>query len=426
MPKRNILLLIYLLSGILLSTTSYGQVLLKTGKWYAKLSREDGHAIPFELEIKKQGRSYTIAVVNGTESLLTQSSFNGDSITIQMPVFESSFRAKINGPDRISGRWIKGGSVKDLMMPFSAVAGGGRFPGKADAATSKAVRNMLSAAEIGGKWDMDITRADQTPRKAIGEFIQQGRRLSGSVLTPSGDYRYLAGTLAGDSLFLSTFDGIHAILIEGKANHYQDKTNPQLEGMLYSSTSAPEKWTAVKDASVTLAPAVTTVKVGSDGKPAFSYKDLDGTTVSLTDQRFKNKVVVLQLMGSWCPNCMDETAFLSEYYRKNKSRGVEVIGLAYELTTDAERSAKSLQKFRDKFSVEYPMLITGVAVGDPQRTEKTLPQLSEIKVFPTSVILDKNGVIREISTSFYGPATGEYYTKYKEHFEKTVNRLLNE
>ncbi|WP_276088496.1 TlpA disulfide reductase family protein [Pedobacter sp. JY14-1] len=424
MSKRTILFLIFLLSGTLLNTTSYGQTLLKTGKWYAKLSREDGHAIPFELEVKKQGSSYTIAVVNGTESLLTESNFSGDSVTIQMPVFESSFRAKINRPDSISGRWIKGGPVKDLVMPFTAVAGGDRFPGKAGAATSEAARTALSPGEIGGKWDMDIIRADQTRRKAIGEFIQQERRLSGSVLTPSGDYRYLAGTFAGDSLFLSTFDGIHAILIKGRM--MPDHTAPALEGMLYSSTSAPEKWTAVKDASVKLAPAVTTVKEGSDGKPAFSYKDLDGKTVSLSDERFKDKVVVLQLMGSWCPNCMDETAFLSEYYRRNKSRGVEIIGLAYELTTDVERSAKSLQKFRDKFAVEYPMLITGVAVGDPQRTEKTLPQLSEIKVFPTSVILDKKGVIREISTSFYGPATGEYYTKYKTHFENAVNRLLNE
>lgn len=177
---------------------------------------------------------------------------------------------------------------------------------------------------------------------------------------------------------------------------------------------------------MTLTPAVTAVKAGSDGKPVFNFKDLEGKPVSLADDRFKGKVVILQLMGSWCPNCMDETAFLSEYYRKNKDRGVEIIALAYELSTDEDWSRKSLQRFQARFNVQYPMLNTGVTVGDPQRTEKTLPLLTGIKVFPTTVILDKNGVISDIGTNFYGPGAGEYHLQYKAHFEKTINALLNQ
>ena len=121
---------------------------------------------------------------------------------------------------------------------------------------------------------------------------------------------------------------------------------------------------------------------------------------------------------------MDEMAFLSDYYSKNKSRGVEVIALAYELTTDKERSRKSLQRFQKQFNVQYPILNTGVTVGDKERTEKTLPQITEIKVFPTSIILDKRGVIKEINTAFYGPGTGAYYTAYKNNFEKIINALI--
>lgn len=78
---------------------------------------------------------------------------------------------------------------------------------------------------------------------------------------------------------------------------------------------------------------------------------------------------------------MDETAFLSNYYRENKNRGVEVIALGYEYSTDFVRSVKSLKKFQERFDVQYPMLITGVKVTDSHRTEKTLPQVTPIRFF---------------------------------------------
>ncbi|HEX8609274.1 MAG TPA: TlpA disulfide reductase family protein, partial [Pedobacter sp.] len=250
---------------------------------------------------------------------------------------------------------------------------------------------------------------------------QKGNTLSGSVLTPTGDYRYMSGVVDGDSLKLSTFDGVHALLFKGKII-----TADSIAGKFYGSLSPAESWTGARNEKVKLDAPVTAVKEGSDGRLAFTYLDLEGKEVSLQSDRYKNKVVVIQLMGSWCPNCMDEMAFLSDYYSKNKSRGVEVIALAYELSTDKERSRKSLQRFQKQFKVEYPILNTGVTVGDKQRTEKTLPQLTEIKVFPTSLILNKKGTIEEINTSFYGPGTGEYYTAYKTNFEKTINRLLAE
>jgi len=134
----------------------------------------------------------------------------------------------------------------------------------------------------------------------------------------------------------------------------------------------------------------------------------------------------VQLMGSWCPNCMDETAFLGDYYTRNRQRGVEIIALAYEYTTNRERSVKSLQKFRDRFKVTYPMLITGVAVGDTLRTEKTLPEVTPIKTFPSSIIIDKKGKVRRFDYGFNGPATGEHYIIYKKEFEAMIDTLLKE
>lgn len=401
----------YALLGIsmLVSFYALAQADLKQGKWKATLQRADGFNIPFELDIKRQDGKLVCYVVNGTERMKTeQIEILKDSLLIGMPVFESQFRVKAIGKDSLNGVWIKSGAANDLVIPFIAVVGKSRFP-----IDKSSLKNQIQ-----GKWKIEFTRANQTKRPAIGEFIQNGNSVRGSVLTPAGDYRYLDGVINGDSLLLSTFDGIHALLFAAKIN------KGQLEGHFYSSASAPESWVAVKDATVKLDAPVTGLKEGSNGKLNFSFKDLNGNIVSLQSKRYKNKVVVIQLMGSWCPNCMDEMAFLSEYYRKNKDRGVEVIALAYELTTDETRSRKSLQKFQQQFKVQYPILNTGVAIGDPNRTEKTLPELTEIKVFPTSIILDKNGVVNEINTSFYGPGTGEYYVRYKAEFEKRINSLL--
>jgi thiol-disulfide isomerase/thioredoxin len=385
------------------------QINLQQGKWKAVLHRADGNEIPFELGIQKQGNTTICYVVNDTERLKTEMTWiSKDSLLIKMPVFESSFRVKIINKDSLNGVWIKGGSVKDLVMPFSATSKASRFP-----------KGSAGNVSVKGKWKIEFTRADQSERLAIGEFTQNGQKVGGSVLTPSGDYRYLDGTIIGDSLMISTFDGIHALVFSAKIK------GDSIKGTLYSGATSLEKWTAVKDSNVKLEAPVTALKEGESGRLDFSFKDLEGNAVSINDKRFKDKVVVLQLMGSWCPNCMDEMAFLSDYYRKNKNRGVEVIALAYELSTDEARSRKSLQKFQQQFKVEYPMLITGVTAGDPEKTEKTLPQLTAIKVFPTSIILDKKGLVNHINTSFYGPGTGEYFVQYKKEFEEVMNTLLS-
>ncbi|MFN5937440.1 MAG: TlpA disulfide reductase family protein, partial [Sphingobacteriales bacterium] len=151
---------------------------------------------------------------------------------------------------------------------------------------------------------------------------------------------------------------------------------------------------------------------------------LDSTIVSIRDDRFKGKVVVVQLMGSWCPNCMDETAFLSTWYKQNKQRGVEVVALAYEYSADFHKAAQTLKKFQQRHQVEYPMLNTGVTSSDPQRTEKTLPQFTPIKVFPTTIFIGKDGRVKKVHAGFSGPGTGSHYEEFKKEFNLTIDQLL--
>jgi len=394
---------------LLLSSFAIADTGLRNGLWRASLLREDGNHIFFNLQVQQQKEKIILYVVNGQEKMLVKDiQLVKDSMFIDMPVFESSFKLKIISKDSIAGTWYKRGSVKDLEMPFTASAKQNfRF----------APVNGNASQQVEGKWKIDFLKSHEP---AIGNFSQKGNLVTGSILTPSGDYRFLSGTVTGDLLQLSTFDGVHAMFFTARVNN-----NVMSDAHMYSGKGPVQEWTALKDPNVLLPEeTLTKLKDGQDGTLDFSFADLDGKQVSIKDDRFKGKVVVIQLMGSWCPNCMDETAFMSEYYDKNKQRGIEMIGLAYEYTTDINRSTTSLRKFQKRFNVNYPLLITPVTVSDPQRTEKTLPQLTGIKVFPTTLILDRNGKVAEITTDFFGPGTGEYYTKFKEEFERKIDKLV--
>jgi peroxiredoxin len=229
--------------------------------------------------------------------------------------------------------------------------------------------------------------------------------------------------VTGDKLKLSGFDGSHAYLFTADIIN----NNTLQNGSFFSGPTYKEEWSAVKNpkATVKVDEAAMYLKPGEE-RLNFSFTDIDGRPVSINDERFKNKVVVIQLTGSWCPNCMDETAFLSDYYNNNKHRGIEMVALAYEYSTDFNRSQQSLRKFQQRFNVQYPILITGVTVSDTLRTEKTLPQLTRIKVFPSSIILDKTGRVRKLDTGFFGPGTGHHYEAYKKEFYKTIDELLKE
>ena len=381
------------------------------GWWGAQLHRTDGSNITFTFEWKTEKGKPLWYIRNAAERIkVTNIVFNGDSLFVQMPVFESEFRLKKTG-NKLSGVWMKNGAVKTQVIPLSA-----SFRGKRFIASSAANKNIT------GRWAASFANS-KSGELSVAEFKQTGNKLTGTFLNATGDYRYLEGIVTKDSLFLSCFDGGHAFLFTAKIETDQSITN----GVYYSGGTYKENWNAVKNAGA----KVPTESVEMFVKPGeeslhFTFNNLEGKPVSINDERFKNKVVVIQLMGSWCPNCMDETAFLSEYYNKNKQRGFDVIALAYEYSTNLERSTKSLQKFQTRYNVQYSILNTGVTVGDSLRTEKTLPELTPIKFFPSSVIQDKNGKIRKLDTGFNGPGTGDHYLVYKKEFEELIDKLLVE
>jgi peroxiredoxin len=330
-----------------------------------------------------------------------------------MPLFDSEIRAKNQG-NILSGQWILHLADKDAVMKFNAKSGD-------DWRFLKANKNPN--ANISGRWSTTFTSLDSVNSTiAVGEFREENGRLSGTFLTSTGDYRFLEGTLSDNKLYLSSFDGGNAYLFT--ANLSNDSTI--VDGKFYSGFSGIKNWIARKDVNAILPDAysLTALKKGYN-KIDFTFPALDGNEVSLSDETYKNKVVLVQFLGSWCPNCMDETAYLVPFYNRYNKKGVEIIGLAYERTKDFERSRKNVVRLRDRFNVPYKMLITGFTNKNAE-VASSLPMLNNFEAFPTLIIIDKKGVVRKIHTGFNGPGTGKYYTEFVREFEKTIDDLLAE
>ncbi len=383
--------------------------------WRATLVRQDSNLVVFNLEPGIEKGKPILYVVNASEKIKIQTvTVTDDSINFSMPAFESVFKTKRNTDGSLQGIWNKGTGGATQEWTFYA------YPNQ----SYRFIKNQGKAKNnITGKWDVNITRPNGTIRKAVAIFEQQGDHLTGTFLTPSGDYRFLEGIVTGDSLHLSTFDGAHAFLFNAKIDDAQNLS----AGIFYAGFGGKETWTAVKNDNILLPAqdAPTQMKEG-ETKLNFTFNDLNGKPVSINDERYDNKVLIIQIMGSWCPNCLDETKFLAGYYTKNKDRGIEIIALAYEYSTDLERSIKSLRKFETLFNVQYPILITGAIAADDDKTAKTLPQLTPIRSFPTTIFIDKNKKVRKITGTFYGPGSGSYFETYKKEFDALVDRLLNE
>lgn len=405
------LLTAFALTGLLISCTGEREsaISLKNGIWRAIIDIQ-GHDLPFTFELvnDKEG-GYDIFIRNaGERLLLDEINVTHDSIDIALHIFDANIKAKIEG-DSMKGLFIKN-YEKDYKIPFRAAYGQNfRF---------EHPENQTNIPDFSGKYSVTFLHEKDTTL-SIGTFEQQGDSVTGTFLTPTGDYRFLEGNVVNNTLHLSTFDGNHAYLFTATKNA------DTLKGEYWSGKTWRETWIGIKNDNASLpdAESLTYLKEGYD-KVDFTFPDINGKPVKLSDEKYQNKVVILQLFGTWCPNCLDETKFLVPWYQANKQRGVEIIGLAYERKDDFDYASGRVKKMISKLGVEYNFVIAGTS--DKAKASHTLPMLNEVVAFPTTIFIGKDGKVKKIHTGFEGPGTGIYYEQFIQHFNETINELLNE
>jgi thiol-disulfide isomerase/thioredoxin len=383
----------------------------RTGPWLVELQLGDGHALPFNAELLHDSSGWSMVLHNGTERIdVSDVTLQGDTLHIRMPLFDSEFIGTFGSDSTLAGNWwnhLKGPAYK---IPFNARAGAHeRFAHR----TKKEPRNLS------GNWETHYSPGSADAYDAIGMFMQDGRTASGTFMTETGDYRYLEGIVDGDSLKLSCFDGSHAFLFKAGWR------NDSLIGRYWSGTHWQEPWVAVRNDSFRLRDpdSLTFLKEGYD-MADFDFPLIDGGRVSPKDKGHRGKVIMVQVMGSWCPNCVDETLLLDEMYAKYHDDGLSVIALAFEKHADTARAVDGLRRFRDRMNVKYEMAYAGTAGKEEAAAQ--LPFLNHVMSYPTCIFIDRAGKVRRIRTGFYGPGTGEHYLNYRRNLEQFLERMLAE
>jgi len=381
---------------------------LEVGTWRAEMQLTDTEVLPFNFKVINND---SLQLINAEETIdITEITYTNDSVRIQMPVFEGYIKA-VHSNKTLNGSFII--ESLDRVVPFSAKAG--------EEFRFKAERNTYET-DVTGSWETLFSpdsKADSYVAKGI--FQQEGQKVTGTFRTTTGDYRYLEGIVDADTLKLSTFDGAHAFLFKATV------TDSTMSGMFYSGNHWQEPFTAKRNDSYELpdADSLTFLREGYD-KLEFSFPNTNGGMVSLADEQFKDKVVIVQIMGSWCPNCLDESRYYSQYYRNNKNKDLKFVALAFEYSKTKEAAFQNINRLREKLDITYPILLAQYGSSSKTKANDKLPMLNQVLSYPTSIFIDKTGRVRKIHTGFNGPATGEKHEVFKHEFEQYVDSLLNE
>ena len=387
------------------------------GTWRAVLTSPGGE-LPFTLRIVRQGDGLRAVIVNGAEQAPASAVDVRDaSVTIRFDGYDSAIRTVLSDDGKVlTGAWTRTVPAGLARMAFRATRG--EQPRFLPAAASPA-----AFVDVSGIWKAQFTDSDGVS-PARGEFRQDrgSNRVTGTFLTPTGDDRYLEGSFENGLLRLSTFDGAHAFLFQARA-----ASDGMLAGDYWSRDSYHATWYAARtdDAGATLPDGWKDVGLtNSEGRFQFRFPDLAGTPVALSDERFRGKVVVVNIFGSWCPNCNDEAPLLAAWDRKYRDRGLEIVGLAYEFTGNAGRDREMVRRFAKHYGITYPLLLAGVS--DKKKASATLPDLTRVIAYPTSLFIGRDGKVKKIYSGFAGPGTGAHYDALRTEMESLIESMLAE
>lgn len=388
---------------------------LAVGSWRMVLDLGEAE-LPVQLNIRQEG-GFKVDFLNSDEVITAyQYIHSGDSLYVRMPLFDSEFCGVISNDGRAySGLWRNYGRANNYSLPFEAKFGDDyRF---CDTKETGPVEGLSDKYEV--HFSPGIADDEYA---AIGLFKASptDNSLTGTFLTETGDYRFLEGNVCEGSFALSCFDGSHAFLFTA------DWDGTELSnGIFRSGSHWAEPWTAVASNSFELRnPDELTFVTDSSKVWSTSMFDQDGRQVSLNTLQLDNKVVIIQALGSWCPNCIDESRDYVEFYNRFHDRGLEIIPITFEKTTDPGEAKDILEELKSDLDMPFPVYYGGER--SKSIASEVFPALNHIMSFPTSIVIGRDGSVRKVHTGFYGPSTGLYYEHWKHDTELLLDKLLSE
>lgn len=402
MKHYTILLLLFFMSLLFTGNA----IELREGYWEGELKLIGNKVLPFIFSVNQDQK---ITIINAEESILMKESIlKNDSLQYYFSSFPNFLIFKVESEKRISGSFVN----PDRKNEFARIDFNGKYFGKEQ---PKFCGNMKN--KIDGKWQVLFDPDTEHNFPAIGIFNQEKNKVTGTFLTETGDFRFLSGSFKNNKLMLSSFDGAHVFLFTATLK------NDTLRGEFISGSGYKTNWIGSKNENFKLENPDSLTYMVKDNF-SFNFKTVEGEDYNYPNKELQNKVVIVQILGTWCPNCLDETMFYKDLYAEYKDLGLEIIAVAYERPESFEDKVKRINRFTQNKEVNYPILVGGDA--SKEECSKDFDMLNNISSFPTSIFINKYGEVVKIHTGFNGPGTGKIYTDYKRKTKELIERLLKE
>jgi thiol-disulfide isomerase/thioredoxin len=353
--------------------------------WTGTLSLPEGTQIPFEMNLSLAGPKPSGHFVVGNEKTpIPEISWDGKALDFQFSEYGADMHVTWDG-SQLSGEYRRIRSSGTKVFPVRATP---------KSETAVASPNAPAAGTYLVRFDDDKEGESRT----VAKLWSEAGTPYGTFIAPDGDYGLLKGAPNDNGIQLSRFTGWQAFAIEIHKNG---------TGTFHAASLDMPK--PFKLARYVDAPSLreTTMKNPASSF-AFACSSLSGETVRNTDERFKGKGLIVDIMGTWCHNCMDESPVLQKIYTASGRDKLEMVGLSFEVKEDEALGRKNLSQYRDRFGLTYPLLYCG-SVDDSNVDQKLKSQLENFFAYPTTLFIDKTGKVRTIHAGFHGPGTGDQY-----------------
>ena len=372
------------------------------GRWDAIITA-NGVDVPFTFEIAGSGQTLRGFFFNGERRVTsTGSQFENDSLSLRFDQYGATLQLTYRD-EQLTGEYQRGARGKYAFKAVRAQAGR---------------RQTASGPSIEGTWTV---QAKSSKGETAWRFIARQNRgeVSATILRVDGDTGTLTGSFRDGRYVLSHFSGARPLLLEATPQPDGSlalRQNGRIELVARRSTDA-----RAKDIGEPSDPARHTTVRDLTERFRFNFPDLQGRPVTNSDAKFAGKVVLVNISGSWCPNCHDEAPFLASLYRKYRAKGLEIVTLSFE---EAEQLANPtrLRAFVDSYGIEHTVLLPGV----PDQLNEKVPQAVNLNAFPTTFILGRDGRVRGVHAGFPSPGSGAFYKKATQDVTRQVERLLAE
>jgi thiol-disulfide isomerase/thioredoxin len=375
--------------------------------WTGSLTLVDQRELPFHLVLDFDGPHPTGLFVNGDERTpIPEIRLSGDSLSFIL----SEYRAAMLGV------W-DGNEWRGRFYRYRADTISNEFVARPRAPLTESP--VPAGHALVGTFRVFRDTKDGADSSQTAVFWMRRDSTFGTFIAPDGDLGLFAGTQRGDHARLSRFNGWQAFLME------LDRTGMVWTATLYARSGRPQRFRLEPRP-----PAATEVvqergATMKDPKAPFRFVGIatSGDTVRDTDARFRGKALLIDIMGTWCHNCMDAAPLLQELARTFGPDGLEVVGLSFELSDDPALARKNLTLYQQRYGITFPVLFCG-STQEANVEARVRSQVNEFGGYPTTFFIDRRGRVREIHLGFRGPGTGDGYQRQVQQYYDSVRRLL--